>query len=124
METTITSIRAYDKDYIGYVEHKRDIMITYTTDNPEGGVDIIDLFLTQVQAKILANDLTIMIKCNEAKIMKEKYIVVEGNHPTLKYVNFRTDRLNKLSLKIDELLTNDYEIIIKLQSKQINKRES
>ena len=123
METTITSIKAYDKDCIGCVKHKRDIMIAYTADDPEGA-DIIDLFLTQVQAKILANDLAIMIKCNEAKIMKEKYIVVEGNHPTLKYVNFRTDRLNKLSLKIDELLTNDYEIIIKLQSKQINKRES
>jgi hypothetical protein len=119
METTVVSITAYDKDHIDCVKHKRDIMITYTTAN---GKNVVDLFLAQTQAKVLANDLTIMIKRNEAKKMKKKYIV-EGNHPIFKDVNLEINRLDELSLKIGNLLANGYKITIKPWSEQIDKPE-
>ena len=62
-------------------------------------------------------------KRNEAKAMKGKYII-EGNHPTLKYVNLKIDRLNELSSKIGELLADGYEVTIKPQLKQVDKPES
>lgn len=63
METIVTYIRAYDRNCIGCVTKGKDVMIAYTTDN---GDDINDLFLTQVQARLLANELAMVVKRNEA----------------------------------------------------------
>lgn len=120
MGIIVTSIKVFDKNCIGCARHKRHVMIAYTFDNSE---DITDIFLTQDQAEDLANDLVVITKRNEAKAMKENYII-EGNHPTLKYVNLKIDRLNELSSKIGNLLANGYEVTIRSQSEQIDKPES
>ena len=46
---------------MGCLMAERDIMIAYTCDN---GENIINLFLTQDQAKFLANEITEMIEYN------------------------------------------------------------
>lgn len=53
----------------------------------------------------------------------KKYII-EGNHPTLKYINLGINRLDELSSKIGKLLAAGYEITVKPQLKQIDKTES
>lgn len=59
--TIVTSIKAYGKKCMGCLMAERDIMIAYTCDN---GENIINLFLTQDQAKFLANEITEMIEYN------------------------------------------------------------
>ena len=118
MATSIkaTSIKVFDKDCLGCVKHKRHVMIA--CDNPK---NITDIFLTQDQAKDLANDLAIITKRNEAE--RRKYIV-EGNHPTFKYINLEINHLDELSSKVGKLLTDGYEIIIKPQPEPLGNEQT
>lgn len=121
MGIIITSIKVFDKNCIGCVRHKRHAMIAYTSDNPE---DITDIFLTQDQAKDLADDLVIVIKRNETKATERKY-VIKGNHPTFKYVNLTVNGENDLHNKMHELLANGYEVTVNVElTEQANKPDS
>jgi hypothetical protein len=65
-EIDVKSIRAHDKGVIGCLKHKKDIMISYNSnDSEKDGSEIIDLFLSQEQAEGLLEELKLRIEVNK-----------------------------------------------------------
>ena len=113
METIITSIRVFDKNCIGCTRNEKDVMIAYTHDDTE---DIVDIFLTQDQAKTLTDDLVIVTERNEAEIKIEQTSkaeslgdILRSAYPTLK----RSDKIEPKDIegkKINEIIDKNTQI--------------
>ena len=113
MEPIITSVRVFDKNCIGCTRNKKDVMIAYTHDDTEG---IVNIFLTQDQAKTLTDDLIIVTERNEAEIKIEQTSkaeslgdILRSAYPTLK----RSDKIEPKDIegkKINEIIDKNTQI--------------
>lgn len=64
MEAIVKHSIAYDKNSVGAIRHKRDVMLTFMLDGEE---EFFDLFLTNEQAILLQNNIKKAIESNKIK---------------------------------------------------------
>lgn len=64
MESSVTNIRAYDKNVLGCQRHKKDVMISFQIENDK---DFYDIFLSAEQAEYLLTTLQKSLITNSKK---------------------------------------------------------